>query len=55
MQARDNIREEIHRLKEERHAILLVHNYQPVEIQDIADLTGDSLDSPGLPPPWKEK
>lgn len=26
-----------------RHAILLAHNYQPGEIQDIADLTGDSL------------
>ncbi|MDD3581374.1 MAG: quinolinate synthase NadA [Desulfobacca sp.] len=26
-----------------RQAILLAHNYQPGEIQDIADLTGDSL------------
>jgi quinolinate synthase len=26
-----------------REAILLAHNYQPGEIQDIADLTGDSL------------
>jgi quinolinate synthase len=34
---------QIRQLLEERHAILLVHNYQRAEIQDIADLTGDSL------------
>jgi quinolinate synthase len=39
-----SLREEIRRLKEKRNAILLVHNYQPAEIQDIADLTGDSLE-----------
>ena len=26
-----------------RNAILLAHNYQPGDIQDVADLTGDSL------------
>ncbi len=31
-------------LLRERNAILLAHNYQPPEIQDIADLTGDSLE-----------
>ena len=39
-----NIQEEILRLKEERQAIILAHNYQPAEVQDIADLTGDSLE-----------
>jgi quinolinate synthase len=38
------LKSEIRRLRKERNAILLVHNYQPAEIQDIADLTGDSLE-----------
>jgi quinolinate synthase len=38
------IHDEIFRLKEDRHAIILAHNYQPAEVQDIADLTGDSLE-----------
>ncbi len=37
------IAEEIRALARERNAILLAHNYQPPEIQDIADLAGDSL------------
>ena len=36
-------RAEVRRLVEERDAVLLAHNYQLPEIQDIADHTGDSL------------
>jgi quinolinate synthase len=40
----DTIAEEIRALLTERNAILLAHNYQPPEIQDIADLTGECLE-----------
>ncbi len=34
---------EVQRLKEDRHALLLAHNYQLPEVQDVADFVGDSL------------
>lgn len=38
------LKEKILRLKEEKNALIIAHNYQRDEVQEIADVTGDSLE-----------
>lgn len=38
------LNEQIRQLQKERNAVILAHNYQPGDVQDIADFTGDSLE-----------
>ncbi len=40
----ENIVSEIQRLKKERNAVILAHNYVDGAVQDIADFVGDSLE-----------
>jgi quinolinate synthase len=44
MFATTSITEEIQELKRDRRAVLLAHHYQDAEIQELADVVGDSLE-----------
>ncbi|MBF0338765.1 MAG: quinolinate synthase [Nitrospirae bacterium] len=44
MAGNEKLKEDIQRLKEDRNALILAHNYQIDDVQDIADYTGDSLE-----------
>jgi quinolinate synthase len=40
---KEKLKEKIEKLKNKRKAVILAHNYQPADIQELADFTGDSL------------
>ena len=44
MLAVQSITDEIAELKQSRRAVILAHHYQEPEIQDLADVVGDSLE-----------
>lgn len=39
----ESLKKKIEKLKKKRNAVIIAHNYQRDEVQDIADISGDSL------------
>src|SRR3990167_7511233 len=42
-EVKQKLREKVLRLKKERNAYIVAHNYQNYEVQEVADILGDSL------------
>ena len=42
-EVKSRLREKVLRLKKERNAYIVAHNYQNIEVQEVADILGDSL------------